>query len=95
MVKINTDRIFVFMCKSVLVLYPLLFITISYILYDMVNGSGYTAELILSISGPGEQRTKPIMDVWVFPLLVINPWFMAIIFSYGIWGRNKNKEKIK
>ena len=73
------------MCKSMLVVYPLAFIILSYAMYNQVNDSGYSAEIMLNISGHGEQRITHLMDAWVFPLIVIKPWLMAVLFSHGVW----------
>ena len=82
----NIDKLIVRMCKYMLVVYPLMFIILSYTMYNLVNASGYSAEIILNISGHGEQSITHLMDVWMFPLIVIKPWLLAVLFSYGVWG---------
>ena len=85
----NYNKLITMMCKFMLVAYPLAFIILSYTMYNMVNVSGYSAEIILNISGHGEQRITHLMDVWVFPLIVIKPWLLAVLFSHGVWRRER------
>ena len=81
--RLNFNKMIVRMCKFILIVYPLAFIILSYTMYNLVNVTGYSAEIILNISGHGEQRITHLMDVWMFPLIAIKPWLLAVLFSYG------------
>lgn len=85
----NFNKLIIWMCKFMLVVYPLMFIILSYTMYNLVNASGYSAEIILNISGHGEQSITYLMDVWVLPLIVIKPWLLAVLFSYSVWGEER------